>query len=312
VGSTRGPHPRRRPPRLRSGRRGRTPRRPARAASPHRPAAVAAAGGWQRPVSGPLTRPFDYAGDPFVAGRHRGVDLAARPGTPVRSACSGRVAFAGVAGANGPAVSVRCGRWRVAYLPLRTLAVRRGAHVAARRPPRHRGSVGPARRPARRRSAAKGSRWGYVNPLPFFATAGEPPLAPPTRPLRRPTSRPLPATPPRSLAPRPSPQRRPLGAPQPAPLRRPLGARQPGSLRRPSGASQPGSLRRPSGASQPGSLRRPEAPPARPPWPAAVAPWPAWAGLALVLAGSCGAGVARPRRGARPRRRAVMARVARE
>jgi hypothetical protein len=250
------------------------------------PAAAAAPGGWQRPVSGPLTRPFDYAGDPFVAGRHRGVDLAARPGTPVRSACSGRVAFAGVAGANGPAVSVRCGRWRVAYLPLRTLAVRRGAHVArgallgtAAGSGPHGGLHVGVRR--------EGSRWGYVDPLPFFATAGEPPLAPPLRPFR-PTSsqRPVPAAP-RPLAPRAASFRLPEAVAGPARLHRPVGVLRPASL-------------------------RPEALPARPPWPAAVAPWPAWAGLALVLAGSCGAGAARRRRGARPRRRAVMARVARE
>ena len=56
------------------------------------------------PVHGAIARGFDYAGDPFARGHHRGVDLAAGPGTPVRAACPGRVTFAGRAGANGRAV----------------------------------------------------------------------------------------------------------------------------------------------------------------------------------------------------------------
>ena len=70
-----------------------------------------------------------YAGDPFARGHHRGADLAARPGEPVRAACGGRVAFAGRAGANGRAVTIRCGPWSVTHLPLRELAVRAGERV---------------------------------------------------------------------------------------------------------------------------------------------------------------------------------------
>src|SRR5947207_9106452 len=45
---------------------------------------------WRRPVPGAVTRPFSYARDaPFVAGRHRGVDFAARRGSVVRAACGG-------------------------------------------------------------------------------------------------------------------------------------------------------------------------------------------------------------------------------
>ena len=42
------------------------------------------------PVPGDVARGFSYAGDPFAAGHHRGVDLAARAGEPVRAACGGR------------------------------------------------------------------------------------------------------------------------------------------------------------------------------------------------------------------------------
>jgi murein DD-endopeptidase MepM/ murein hydrolase activator NlpD len=233
------------------------------------PAAAAARGRWQQPVAGPVTRAFDYAGNPFAAGRHRGADFAARPGAPVRSACAGRVVFAGTAGANGPTVSVRCGPWRVAYLPLRTLAVRRGARVARGAPlgtaagsGRHAGLHVGVRR--------EGWRWGYVDPLPFFGASAQPPLAPAPRPLRRP------------------PSSRPVEAPR------------------------PGLLRRPSREPRPTRLRHPVVAPARPQWPVDVAPWPAWAGLALVLAGVSGAGLARRRRTSSPRTAPVMARVARE
>ncbi len=81
---------------------------------------------WAPPVPGPPTRLFDLGGDPFTRGQHRGVDLDAAPGERVRSACGGRVVFAGrVAGAG--TVSVRCGRWRVSYAPLERIAVRAGA-----------------------------------------------------------------------------------------------------------------------------------------------------------------------------------------
>lgn len=47
-----------------------------------------------RPVDGAVVRPFDPPAGPYAPG-HRGVDLAARPGTSVRAALSGRVTFAG-------------------------------------------------------------------------------------------------------------------------------------------------------------------------------------------------------------------------
>lgn len=46
------------------------------------------------PVEGIVTRPFDAPAHPYGPG-HRGVDLAAAPGAPVRSAAAGTVTFSG-------------------------------------------------------------------------------------------------------------------------------------------------------------------------------------------------------------------------
>ena len=61
---------------------------------------------WRPPVGGPVTRPFDPGSRPFEAGRHRGVDLQAAPGAPVRAPCSGTVAFAGAVGSAGGVVTL--------------------------------------------------------------------------------------------------------------------------------------------------------------------------------------------------------------
>ena len=50
------------------------------------PCAPADAASWPPPVNGGPVRLFDLGTDPFVRGRHRGVDLAAAAGEPVRAA----------------------------------------------------------------------------------------------------------------------------------------------------------------------------------------------------------------------------------
>jgi hypothetical protein len=117
-----------------------------------------------------------------------------------------------------------------------------------------------------------------VDPLQFFGASGQPPPVPAPRTLRPPRAAPL-----RTPAPRPklvpTVVARRVGAPVPVAARR-VGA----------------PIVRPVG----------ERPTER------LAPWPAWAGLSLLLAGACGAGLARHRRAPRPQPGAAMTRVARE
>ena len=58
------------------------------------PTAVARA--WTWPVDGPVLRPFAFdSAHPYDGGQHRGIDIGAPSGAPVRSPADGLVAFAG-------------------------------------------------------------------------------------------------------------------------------------------------------------------------------------------------------------------------
>ena len=97
-------------------------------------AAAPAAGAWRWPVDGDVVTHFSATeAAPFAAGRHRGIGIAAGAGAGarVRSACSGRVAFAAAVGRAGVTVSIRCGALRSTYQGLAAASVRRGQHVSA-------------------------------------------------------------------------------------------------------------------------------------------------------------------------------------
>src|SRR4051794_12248059 len=85
---------------------------------------------WSWPAEGPVVRAFSYdARAPFARGARRGIVIGAARGSPVRAACSGRVRFAGGAGANGRTVTVACGAYATTYLELSSIGVREGATV---------------------------------------------------------------------------------------------------------------------------------------------------------------------------------------
>jgi murein DD-endopeptidase MepM/ murein hydrolase activator NlpD len=64
------------------------------------PVGTAVPGAAVPPVEGSVLKPFDPPATPFGPG-HRGVDLAARPGEPVRAALAGEVRFAGQVAGHG-------------------------------------------------------------------------------------------------------------------------------------------------------------------------------------------------------------------
>jgi hypothetical protein len=171
---------------------------------------VAHAARWRAPVDGALIAPFDFDGSrPYAAGRRRGLELSARRGEPVRSACGGEVTFAGRLPGGEAGVTVRCGALAATHLRLASASVHRGARVA-------RGaSLGMAAGGSLRLGARRvGRRHGYVDPAELLASgpSAAPPVAPTGPPPRRP----------RAPAPRPLPPPRPLPLSAPRAGRVPL------------------------------------------------------------------------------------------
>ena len=183
---------------------------------------------WTWPVTGDVITPYRNGTDPYASGQHRGIDIAAPLGSPVRAAASGEVLFAGTAGSSGMTISIRTGDgYDTSYLHLSSLAVRAGAHVAAG------DRIGAVGTTGSRSSAAPhlhfgvrdaGTRHAYHDPLallPPSATASAP-NAPPPAAAPQPTPAPPAATPaPVTLRSTPSPGVAPLpvprGVPSPAP-----------------------------------------------------------------------------------------------
>jgi murein DD-endopeptidase MepM/ murein hydrolase activator NlpD len=217
------------------------------------PAGATAA--WRWPVEGEVVREFVVKADRFAPGQHRGINVAAPVGTPVRAACGGRVRFAGPVADNGRTVSVVCGRHVATYLHLQSIAVRRGQPV----PPGTRvGTVGRTGRPGRgpthlHLGARELSSGRYVDPRTLLgATTSPPPVVagPRTAPRLRPT--------PLGPAPRAAPAPRTAPAPRDARL------------------TVPGLA---------GPVASPTAPPTASSRPARALPLAVWAGLALLAAG---------------------------
>ena len=127
---------------------------------------------WTWPVDGPVLRPFVLGDDPYAGGQHRGVDIGAPAGTPVRAPAAGTVSFAGTVPTGGKTITIRTADGYAATLQRLGstslspgLAVREGDIV---------GSVGDGNEPYVYLGVRKADeRNGYVDPLGLL-----PPLAP--------------------------------------------------------------------------------------------------------------------------------------
>ncbi|AGL20374.1 peptidase M23B [Actinoplanes sp. N902-109] len=82
------------------------------------------------PVTGVVSRRFDPPAQPWLAG-HRGVDLAAAPGVPVRSAGAGTVVFAGLVAGRGVISVAHAEGLRSTYEPVVLGSARVGSPVVA-------------------------------------------------------------------------------------------------------------------------------------------------------------------------------------
>ena len=93
------------------------------------PGPARAAGDWSWPVIGPVIRGFDPPDSPFGSG-HRGIDIAATVGSPVRATAAGKVTFAGPVGGKLFLTIDHGGGLESTYSWLDALIVRRGDIVS--------------------------------------------------------------------------------------------------------------------------------------------------------------------------------------
>ena len=185
------------------------------------PSPAVAAAGWTWPVTGEIITAYSNGEDPYAAGRHRGIDIAAAPGTPVAAAVAGTVRFAGVAGSSGLTVSVRTadGRFDTSYLHLAAIQVRKGDRVSLGR------RIGVVGTSGRRSAPAPhlhfgvreaGTRHAYHDPLGLLPPPGTPPLREGPRGVPAPVGLPVRVAP----APEPVRTRSPSRTGRRAPARR--------------------------------------------------------------------------------------------
>lgn len=164
---------------------------------------------WTWPVDGPVLRPFALGDDPYAAGQHRGIDVAAAPGSPVRAPAAGTVRFAGTVPGGGRTVTLLTeDGYAVTLLHLGAIAVARSAPVAEGATV---GTIGPSGDAEHEqgyvhlgvRVAADPN--GYLDPLAFLlAREVAPPPAPDPpddpEPRAEPTPAPAPVTAPAPVA----------------------------------------------------------------------------------------------------------------
>ena len=154
---------------------------------------VPGAVGWSWPADGPLLRPFSLAADEYAAGQHRGIDIGAAAGDPVRAPAAGIVSFVGPVPAGGRALTIQTADgYAVTLLQLGSVAVTRGSSVGEGGVVGQVGDSEDAFTTAPHvhlgvRVAAEPN--GYVDPLGLLPAVASPvPVAPETAPRTGPRS----------------------------------------------------------------------------------------------------------------------------
>ena len=149
-------------------------------AAPGSPGVAAAPEQWSPPVNGPVVRGYEAPERPFGP-RHLGIDFAARPGTPVRAAGDGIVAFSGRVGKSRAVAVEHPGARRSTYAYLARTLVLPGAPVRRGDTLGISGAPGPGHRPD---VVHFGYRVAGVprDPAPLFEAAPRISLAPVDRP----------------------------------------------------------------------------------------------------------------------------------
>jgi hypothetical protein len=193
---------------------------------------------WTWPVDGPVLHPFVFGDNPYAAGQHRGVDVGAPAGAPVRAPAAGTVSFAGTVPRSGRTVTIRTADgYSVTLVHLGAVGVVRGAAVAEGAAV---GAVGPSGEAEHDRPyvhlgvRVTSDPQGYVDPLGLL------PPRPPSQPPPAPTDEeragdaplePLPEVAPEAPAPvEEAPPAAEIGPGEPAPVGEapPVGEARPG------------------------------------------------------------------------------------
>ena len=156
------------------------------------------ASAWTWPANGPVLKRFSLGQDVYAAGAHRGIDVGAPAGSPVRAPASGSVSFAGTVPVGGRTVTIQTADgYAVTLVHLGTATVPKGGAVAEGDVV---GTIGPSGEAEHDvpyvhlgiRIASEPE--GYVDPLSFLpprsaaAPASEAEATPPVAPGAQPAS----------------------------------------------------------------------------------------------------------------------------
>src|SRR3954469_11278383 len=142
---------------------------------------------WAWPVDGPVIRPFVLGDDPYASGQHRGIDIGAPAGAPVRAPAAGTISFAGTVPTGGKTITIRTADgYAVTLQRLGSTSVSRGLAVGEGDVV---GSTGDAGEPyGYLGMPTADAPEGYVDPLGLL-----PPLAPAPAPEEQSPDEPDPA-----------------------------------------------------------------------------------------------------------------------